>query len=35
MAAKWKVVREMDASLIDKTLVEAAYGNQGLCEVAD
>ncbi|MFI0545253.1 DUF6193 family natural product biosynthesis protein [Streptomyces sp. WSLK1-3] len=30
VAAKWQVVREMDASLIDKALVEAAYANPAL-----
>ena len=30
VAAKWQVVREMDANLIDKALVEAAYANPAL-----
>ncbi|MEV5729067.1 MULTISPECIES: DUF6193 family natural product biosynthesis protein [Streptomyces] len=30
VAAKWQVVREWDASLIDKPLVEAAYANPAL-----
>jgi hypothetical protein len=30
VAAKWQVVREMDANLIDKALVEAAYANSAL-----
>ncbi|WP_406396804.1 DUF6193 family natural product biosynthesis protein [Streptomyces sp. NBC_01653] len=30
VAAKWQVVREMDANLIDTALVEAAYANPAL-----
>ncbi|MFF1300941.1 MULTISPECIES: DUF6193 family natural product biosynthesis protein [unclassified Streptomyces] len=30
VAAKWQVVREMDANLIDKALVDAAYANPAL-----
>jgi hypothetical protein len=30
VAAKWQVVREMDANLVDKALVEAAYANPAL-----
>ncbi|MFE3328098.1 DUF6193 family natural product biosynthesis protein [Streptomyces sp. NPDC059176] len=30
VAAKWQVVRGMDANRIDKTLVEAAYANPAL-----
>lgn len=30
VAAKWQVVRDMDAGLIDKSLVEAAYANPAL-----
>lgn len=30
MAAKWQLVREMDESLINKDLVEAAYANPAL-----
>ena len=30
VAATWQVVREMDANLIDKALVEAAYANPAL-----
>ncbi|MET9500018.1 DUF6193 family natural product biosynthesis protein [Streptomyces sp. NPDC006552] len=30
VAAEWQVVREMDANLIDKALVEAAYANSAL-----
>lgn len=30
VAAKWQVVRDMDANLIDTALVEAAYANPAL-----
>ncbi|MEV7174142.1 DUF6193 family natural product biosynthesis protein [Streptomyces sp. NPDC093224] len=30
VAAKWQAVRDMDANLIDKALVEAAYANPSL-----